>query len=186
MKKNLKFLKRIINESIEEIINQEYRTKKPVEPKEEGPEWMKGIELSMDDIKEKFAGEEEYNDNTAGGKYEINPSNPIFYVNGREMPAQSITPFHNDFATVKCNGQEGFIDKDGELLGSKFYRKCDDFEDGWGLVINDENKRNYVNKDGKYLLPTWVSRASSFMGGQAIVINNGERYTIDTQGNRME
>ena len=178
MEKNLQTLKRIINESIEE-----YRTKKKVEEPQEKYDWEGGLEMTMDDLKDKFAEPEEYNDKKAGGKYEINPSNPSFFVNGKEMPAESISQFHNDFAIVKCNGQQGFIDKDGELLGGKFYSRCDDFEDGWGLVINSDGKRNYVNADGNYLLPVWVDRASSFMNGEAMVKNGGSMYKIDPQGN---
>ena len=181
-------IRRLIRESMEEMLSQEYRTKKIQEPQpeEEEPEWMKGLELTMDDVKAMFAEEPDYNDNNAGGDYEIDNANPIFYVNGKEMQADSITPFHNDFAIVKCNGQQGYIDKDGELLGGKFYSRCDDFEDGWGLVSDETGKRNYVNKDGEYLLPNWVTRASSFMNGEAMVMDNGQRYKIDTQGNIIE
>ena len=180
-------LKSLIRESMEEILNQEYRTKKQAEkPVEPEYEWMKGLELSMDDVNDKFEEEPEYNDKGAGGDYEINSSDPVFYVNGKEMNANSISPFHNDFAIVKCNGQEGFIDKNGELLGGKFYNRCDDFEDGWGLVVDETGKRNYVNADGKYLLPNWVTRASTFMNGEATVIDNGQMYKIDTQGNIIQ
>lgn len=176
-------------ESVREALSQEYRTKKkPDLPKEEPEryEWEDKLDPTMDDIREKFAREEEFNDQKAGGTFEINNTNPIFYVKGNEMAADSISPFHNDFAVVKCNGQEGFIDKNGELLSGKFFKKCDDFEDGWGLVINNEGKRNYINADAEFLLPYWVSRASTFMNGEAIVVDNGERYKIDTQGNKIE
>ena len=179
-------VKRLIRESMEEVLNQEYRTKKnpePVEEPEPEPEWMKGLEVTMDDVKAMFDQGPKYDDSKAGGDYEIDNENPVFYVNGKEITADSISPFHNDFAIVKCNGQQGFIDKNGELLGGKFYTRCDDFEDGWGLVVDETGKRNYVNARGEYLLPNWVTRASSFMNGEAMVMDNGNRYKIDTQGN---
>ena len=182
-KKTRNEIKKIIRESMEEMLNQEYRIKKkPEKPTEPEYEWMKGLELSMDDINDKFEEEPEYNDKKAGGDYEIDPANPVFYVNGKEVTANSITPFHNDFALVKCNGQQGFIDRDGELLGGRLYSRCDDFEDGWGLVVDETGKRNYVNKDGNYLLPNWVTRASTFMNGEAMVMDNGRMYKIDPQG----
>jgi hypothetical protein len=178
-----KTLMQIVQESIEEVLNQEYRVKKAQPEPEEKYDCMDKLDPTVDDIKEKFADEPEYNDKSAGSDYEVNPDNPVFYVNGKEMSAESITPFHNGFAIVKCNGQQGFIDKDGELVGGKFYARCDDFEDGWGLVVNNEGKRNYVNGQGEYLLDHWVGRASTFMNGEAIVLDNGKRYKIDTQGN---
>ena len=180
-RKEREYLKRIISESLEECLVKKGRITEDDRPEEY--DWMKGLEMSMDDVKKKFSTEAGYDDRKAGGDYEINNTNPVFYVNGREMTAQSISPFHNDFAIVKCNGQQGFIDKDGELLGGKFFAACDDFEDGWGKVKDETGKFNYINAEGEYLLPTWVSRTSGFMGGEAIVMNNGERYKIDTKGN---
>lgn len=187
MKKSVKIqLEKLIRESMEEVLNQEYRTKKnPEQTKEpeEEPEWLKGLEVTMDDVRAMFDQGPKYDDSKAGGDFEIDNENPVFYVNGKEMSAESISPFHNDFAIVKCNGQQGFIDKDGELLGGKFYSRCDDFEDGWGLVVDETGKRNFVNAQGEYLLPNWVTRASSFMNGEAMVMDNGNRYKIDPRGN---
>lgn len=190
MKKSVKIqLEKLVRESMEEVLNQEYRTKKnPEQTKgsEEEPEWLKGLEVTMDDVRAMFDQGPKYDDSKAGGDFEIDNENPVFYVNGKEMSADSISPFHNDFAVVKCNGQQGFIDKDGELLGGKFYSRCDDFEDGWGLVVDETGKRNYVNAEGEFLLPNWVTRASSFMNGEATVMDNGQRYKIDTEGNIIE
>ena len=178
-------VRRIIRESMEEILSQEYRTKKvkPEELEDETYAWSGELDPKISDLKK---DNDTFDDRSAGGEYKINQANPTFYVNGEEMDADSISNFHNDFAIVKCNGQEGFINKDGELVGGIFFNRCDDFEDGWGLVVNSDGKRNYINGEGEFLLDNWVGRASSFMNGEAMVINNGQRYKIDTQGNIIE
>jgi hypothetical protein len=138
---------------------------------------------SMEDILAKFQGDEEYDDTTAGGEYKADPSDPYFFTkDGKRIDADAIGQFHNDFAIVKKDNKVNFVDNEGTILSDEWFDACNDFEDGFGLVSKDR-KRNFIASDGKLLLNQWVDRAGDFIGGQAPIIINGQRHSVDRNGN---
>ena len=150
---------------------------------EEGynPDWD---DYSYENIKDMYNDdEEEFDDSQAGGDYQIDPRNPYFIdKSGKEIPADAIGQFHNDFAIVKKDGQVNYINSDGIILSDEWFDACNDFESGFGMVSKNM-KRNFVGSDGQLLLDTWVDRAGDFVGNTAPVIINGQRYTVDRNGN---
>ena len=201
-----KMVEAALRSAINENIAGEYRTKgslnkktlekmaanpesvKPAasEPKEPeatdyNPDWD---DYSYENIKDMYNDdEEEFDDSQAGGDYQIDPRNPYFIdKSGKEVPADAIGQFHNDFAIVKKDGQVNYINSDGVILSDEWFDACNDFESGFGMVSKNM-KRNFVGSDGQLLLDTWVDRAGDFVGNTAPVIINGQRYTVDRNGN---
>ncbi len=168
---NKKTLEKNAGKSAEEIVADR-------ESDEYNPDW----EEAMDDIMNKFKGEEEYDDSKAGGDYQIDFENPYFFTkDGKRVDADDIRNFHNDFAIVKKDGKVNYVDSEGVILSDTWFAACNDFEDGFGMVSNGM-KRNFIGSDGNLLLHDWVDRAGDFMGGTAPVIINGERYEVNRYG----
>lgn len=162
--------------------------KKPEEVKvpqygEEGynPDWD---DYSYDNIKGMYGDdEEEFDDSQAGGEYKINQSSPYFYTkDGKEEDADAIGQFHNNYAIVKKSGKVNYINSNGVIISDEWFDACNDFECGFGMVSKDM-KRNFVNGNGELLLDIWVDRAGDFIGSEAPVIINGQRHTVDRNGN---
>lgn len=149
--------------------------------KAEHPEW----EESYDDIKAKYETEEEIDDKEGDG-YTIKSPYIFYDVDGTQMQADYIEPFHNDFAIAKMNGRYSFIDKEGKLIVQEWFRAANDFENERAMVKRTNGTSNYLKPDGTFLFPNGVNRCSDFINGVALVINGGRRYKIDVDGNEIE
>ena len=195
-----KMVAKVLAEAIGENLAAEYRTKGSLNKKtlekqasqvdktsgaaaidgeeDYNPDW----DESMEDILDKYRGEEEYDDTTAGGEYKIDFENPYFLTkDGQRVDADGIGNFHNDFAIVKKDGKVNYVNSEGILISDDWFMACNDFENGFGLVSNG-TKRNFVDGDGQLLLDVWVDRAGDFIGDEAPVIINGERHTVNRMG----
>lgn len=194
-----KMVAKVLAESIGENLAAEYRTKGSLNKKtlekqasqvdktsgaasldndDYNPDW----DDSVEDIMAKFSDDEEYDDSTAGGEYKIDFENPYFFTkDGNRVDADGIGNFHNDFAIVKKDGKVNYVDSDGVIISDDWFMACNDFENGFGMVSNG-TKRNFVGSDGQLLLDVWVDRAGDFMGDEAPVIINGERHTVNRNG----
>ena len=102
-----------------------------------------------------------------------------------------VTPFHEDIAAVRKNGQWGFINKDGEklidfrddLVSTTDEHFLDEngitsityplFKDGRCLIkklVDGVNYYGYIDKNGKEIIKTQYLNATNFHNGYAVVI----------------
>lgn len=144
---------------------------------------------TADDILKRYKDSEDvtYDDTVGVNDYKIDHSYPYFFTKeGKKVNADNIDDFHNDFAVVEKNGKFNYVKMDGVILSDEWFIYADNFESGFGVVgkmTEQGRKFNFINSDGEFLLPEWVDRAGFFMGDEAVIMKDGERHTIDREGN---
>lgn len=90
---------------------------------------------------------------------------------------------------VKKDGRIGFIDSSYTEVVAPVYEMCESFyASGLKLVrVFRDGKWGYINKQGIEVIPCRFEDSENFgADGYALVQFNGERFCIDTLGNRIE
>lgn len=90
---------------------------------------------------------------------------------------------------VKKDGRIGFIDSSYTEVVAPVYEMCESFyaSDLKLVRVFRDNKWGYINKQGKEVIPCRFEDSENFgHDGYALVQFNGERFCIDTIGNRIE
>lgn len=67
-----------------------------------------------------------------------------------------------------------FIDKDGKLMSSKWFRTCRSFSDGCAVVELADKKMTYVDTNGKFFMKKKFRKCTDFSEGLASAVKEGD------------
>ena len=108
-----------------------------------------------------------------GGKYTLNNE---LYADGDLETIEPSLP-----QKIRRNGKFNLV-KNGKLVGDTWYPHIGDFDNGFAIVRNYENKRNFFNINGKIISKIWFDDAYNFYNGRAAVKINDLWNFINTNG----
>lgn len=99
-----------------------------------------------------------------------------------------IYSFSENFAGYKSKktGQFGYIDLNGNKIGSAEFTGFSGFSEGVARVaktINGKTKHGYINTRGEIVIPFDFDAATSFKDGWAVVTKDSTQFFIDRKGN---
>ena len=92
--------------------------------------------------------------------------------------------FENNVAKVERDGKYAFINIKGEII-TDWYDRMFGFSEGMAVVCK-EKKWGYININGELAIECKYQRAFAFYQGTGFVIENGERKTINKEGEIIE
>jgi len=67
-----------------------------------------------------------------------------------------------------------FIDRDGKLMSTKWFRTCRAFSDGCAVVELGDKKKTYVDTNGKFFMKKKFRDCSDFSEGLAFAVKEGD------------
>ena len=110
-----------------------------------------------------------------------------------ELPSdyEYASHFINGFAIIRTISgllRYNIIDEYGKPVSDKWFYLCNNFFDGWAVVMTSTEKYNYIDSNGRFMFKNdrWLCR--NFCNGYAIVSDNNNENLwniIDTSGNEI-
>ena len=115
---------------------------------------------------------------TMGGSYNNDWGDYWYY---RYMGINLPTFTNGRMKVQTSSGTWGFIDQNGNVLGSTGWKWIGDFSDGMAVVQNSSGKYTFINEQGKTIGTNTWDQINSFSNGMAAVKKDGKWGFINKQ-----
>jgi len=127
---------------------------------------------------------------------ENNRQNLIDITGNRKFPElppdyEYASRFINGFAIIRTISgllRYNIIDEYGKPVSDEWFYLCNNFFDGWAVVMTSNEKYNYIDTNGRFMFKNGRWMCHNFCSGYAVVSDVNSMYSyniIDTSGNEI-
>lgn len=110
-----------------------------------------------------------------------------------ELPSdyEYASRFTNGFAVIRTISgllRYNIIDENGNYVSDEWFYLCNNFFDGWAVVMTSTERYNYIDTNGRFMFKNDRLLCRNFCNGYAIVSDNDNENSwniIDTSGNKL-